>query len=144
VNATLQRPVRVLLADNSERVRTDLRALLQPEPVNIVAEAADGRDAVGLAIAQDVDVAVLDLAMPALTGIEATREIRQQSSRTRVLMLSSHKEEYQILGALDAGAQGYVSKTDAGEELAHAIREVSLGHRYMSSSIRRVIAGRSR
>ncbi len=131
--------MRVLLADNSERVRTDLRTLLQPEPVNIVAEAADGRDAVGLAIAQDVDVAVLDLAMPALTGIEATREIRQQSSRIRVLMLSSHKEEYQILGALDAGAQGYVSKTDAAEELAHAIREVYRGNKYISSSIRRVL-----
>jgi DNA-binding NarL/FixJ family response regulator len=134
--------VRVLLADDSALVRTSLRALLEPEPVTIVGEVADGHDAVRLAAAQDVDVAILDLMMPGLNGIEATRQIRQESRRTRVLLVTGHTEEYQILAALDAGAIGYVAKRDAGEELARAIDEVFRGNRYLSAAISRVVAGR--
>ena len=134
--------VRVLLADDSARVRTDLRALLEPEPVTIVGEATDGHEAVRLAASHDVDVAILDFVMPGLNGIEATREIRQHSRRTRVLLVSAHAEEHQILGALEAGAAGYVDKRDAAEELAQAIDEIFRGNTYLSAAISRVVAGR--
>jgi DNA-binding NarL/FixJ family response regulator len=110
--------------------------------VDIVGEAGDGREAVRLAKTQDVDVAILDLAMPELNGIETTRVIRRESMRTRVLMVTGHQEEHQIVGALDAGVCGYVAKTDVGEELTHAIYEVFRGNSYLSSAISRIVAGR--
>jgi DNA-binding NarL/FixJ family response regulator len=134
--------VRVLLADDSSRVRTVLRTLLESAPINIVGEAANGREAVRLAATQDIDVAILDLVMPLLNGIEATRQIRQESPRTRILLVTGHMEEHQIVGALDAGACGYVAKKDAGGELTRAVSEVFRGNMYLSSAISRVVAGR--
>ena len=133
--------VRVLLADDSAHIREVLRSLLASEPIDVVGEAADGLEAVRLVTAQDVDVAILDLMMPVLNGIEATRQIRQQSLGTRVVLLTGHAEPYHILGAFDAGVCGYVAKKDAGEELTQAIHEVFRGNRYLSAAISRVVSG---
>jgi two-component system, NarL family, response regulator NreC len=134
--------IRVLLADDSARVRSELKTVLAQESVDIVGEAANGCEAVHLAKAQDVDVAILDLAMPVLDGIQATREILEKSGHTRVLVVSGLREEYQIMSAFHAGAHGFVAKADVGEELGPAITEVLQGHRYLSSAISRTIAGR--
>jgi DNA-binding NarL/FixJ family response regulator len=131
-------PLRVLLADDSVQLRQDLRGLIQADAINVVAEAASGDEAVSLTRAAKPDVAVLDVTMPALDGIEAARKIRQ-SSRTRVVLISASRDEYKVRDGLAAGAHGYVAKRDVADELTRAIREVSKGKQYLSSGVSRVL-----
>lgn len=125
----------VLLADDHQLVRQGLRALLEREDFDVVAEASDGHEAVRLAEQTQPDVAVLDLRMPNLNGIDAGREILRVSSRTRFLLLTMHTEEHHILEALRAGARGCVTKTQAAEHLVQAIREIRGGGVYLSPSV---------
>jgi two-component system, NarL family, response regulator NreC len=129
--------IRILLADDHMMVRQGIRALLEREGFEVVAEAMDGREAVRLAEKVKPDVAVLDIAMPLLNGIDAAREIRRVSPRTKTTLLTVHEENQYVVEALRAGVTGYVVKTKAAEDLVKAIREVSLGAVYMSPGVSR-------
>jgi DNA-binding NarL/FixJ family response regulator len=122
---------RVLLADDHAVVRSGLRAVLDAEPdIEVVAEAEDGIEAVQLGIAGDVDLAILDISMPRLTGLQATVELRRHSD-VRVLILSVHDNEQYFFEALKAGASGYVLKSAANTDLIEACRAVMRGEPFM-------------
>jgi len=132
-------PFRVLLADDHQIVRQGFRALLEREGLPVVAEATNGREAVEMAQALNPDVAVLDLSMPILNGLEAAREILQACPRTRVVLLTMHTEEHQIAAALRIGIRGYLVKTQAAEDLVQAIKDVARGEIYLSPGVSRVV-----
>ena len=127
--------MKVLIADDHQIVRQGLRMLLERERFTVVAEAVDGREAVRLAIDLRPDVAILDLTMPLLNGLEAAREVLRERGGTRVILLTMHAEEHQVAIALRAGVRGYVLKTQAAEDLTHAIRAVVAGQTYLSPAI---------
>jgi DNA-binding NarL/FixJ family response regulator len=115
-------PTRILLADDHALVRRGLRLILEAEPdLTVVGEAADGEEAVALS-AEGVDLAVLDIAMPRMTGIQAAREISQRSPGVRILILSMYDNEQYFFEALKAGASGYVLKSVADRDLIEACR----------------------
>ena len=130
-------PIQVLLADDHLIVRQGLKALLEREGIKVVGEAADGHEAVRLAQALRPDVAVLDLAMPLLNGLDAAREIVRASPRTRPILLTMHSEDPYVLEALRAGIKGYVLKTQPSTDLVQAIQEVSRGRIYLSPGVSR-------
>jgi len=120
--------MRVLIADDHGIVRSGLRLLLERQPdIEVVAEAADGAEARELAIRERPDLAILDVKMPKLTGLQATREIKAQAPEVSVLILSMHDEERYVSEALKAGASGYVVKTQADTDLVAAIRAIERG-----------------
>lgn len=124
---------RIVLADDHSVVRQGLRTLLEAEPdFSVVGEAGDGLEAIQLVERQRPDVLVLDLAMPGLGGIVVTRQVRQCSPKTRVVVLSMHGAEAYVIDALIAGADAYVLKKSTSADLAQAIREVLAGRRYLS------------
>ncbi|HYV85587.1 MAG TPA: response regulator transcription factor [Patescibacteria group bacterium] len=130
---------RVLLADDHTIVRQGLKALLAREGIDVVAEAATGREALQLALAHHADVAVLDLGMPGLNGIDAGREIMQTCPETRILLLTQHAEEPYVTSAMRAGIHGYILKSQAASDLVHAIREVQRGRNYLSAALSQVL-----
>ncbi|GGX88590.1 DNA-binding response regulator [Streptomyces minutiscleroticus] len=116
-------PARILLADDHALVRRGVRMILDREPdLEVVAEAGDGAEAVDLARAHEVDLAVLDVAMPRLTGLQAARELAARRPGLRVLMLTMHDNEQYFFQALKAGACGYVLKSVADRDLVAACR----------------------
>jgi DNA-binding NarL/FixJ family response regulator len=122
---------RVLLADDHAVVRSGLRAVLDAEPdIEVVAEAQDGIEAVERAAAGDVDLAILDVSMPRLTGLQATAELRRRSD-VRVLILSVHDNEQYFFEALRAGASGYVLKSAANRDLIEACRAAMRGEPFL-------------
>ena len=124
--------LRLLLADDHGIVRSGLRALIEShEGLHVVAEADDGVAAVEAALRHDPDVAILDVAMPRMTGIQAAREIRSRRPRTAVVLLSMHDDERYLFDALRAGAAGYVLKRAADEELIEAVRAVAAGKSHL-------------
>jgi DNA-binding NarL/FixJ family response regulator len=125
-------PLRILLADDHQIVRQGFRAILERNAFHVACEAADGREAVRLAQAHRPDVAILDLFMPQLNGLDAAREILESNARTAIILLTMHAEDHQIIAALRAGIRGYVIKTQASEELIKAIGEVAAGGIYLS------------
>jgi DNA-binding NarL/FixJ family response regulator len=126
---------RVLLADDHTVVRYGLRALLELSGMTVVAEAGEGREALRLAEALEPDVAVLDVTMPGLNGIEATSELRERCPRTRVVILSMHSDAERVHRAFAAGASAYLLKGSASEEIVMAIRAVMTGGRYLSREL---------
>ncbi len=128
-------PLRILLVDDHLIVRQGLKALLEQEHCTVVAEAADGREAIQLAQKLHPDVAVMDLAMPLLNGLDATREILKVSPETRSILLTMHTEDQYVVEALRAGVRGYLLKTQAASDLMQAVREVSRGAVYLSPGI---------
>jgi DNA-binding NarL/FixJ family response regulator len=133
---------RIVLADDHLIVRQGLRALLEKAGLQVVGEAENGRDAVQLAKQLKPDVAVLDLVMPLLNGLDASREILQNRYATATILLTMHAEENQIALALRAGVRGYLLKTQAAEDLVHAIREVARGEIYLSPGVSRIVVDR--
>jgi len=126
-------PVSILLADDHQVVRQGLRALLEAEPdFRVVGEAADGLEATRLVERLHPDVAVVDLIMPGLGGLEVTRQITTRVPKTRVVVLSMHANEAYVLEALRNGAAAYVLKDSSATDLVHAVREVAAGRRYLS------------
>jgi len=123
---------RVLIADDHPIMREALRALLEKAGHSVVGEAADGRQACELAHKLQPNIAVLDLEMPSLNGIDAIPEIRRVSPNTRTILLTMHTDRPYVLQALQAGAKGYVLKTQAADDLIRAIQEVSMGAVYLS------------
>jgi two-component system response regulator NreC len=132
--------IRILLADDHAMVRQGLRSLLEKEPgFVIVAEAADGREAVRLACESRPDVVVLDLSMPFLNGVDAARQILERGVPTRIILVTQHVESPYVLDALRAGVKGYVVKTKAATILIGAIWEVSGGGTYLSPEISQTV-----
>jgi DNA-binding NarL/FixJ family response regulator len=128
--------VRILLADDHGLVRAGLRRVLEAEPdLTVVAEAADGAEAVDLARSADPDLAVLDVSMPRMTGLQAAREISRRSPEMRILMLSMHDNEQYFFSALQAGASGYVLKSAADEDLVAAIRAAMRGEPFLYAGV---------
>jgi len=125
----------ILLADDHPIVRQGLKLLLEREGFAVVGEASDGREAVRLAQDLCPDIALLDLTMPLLNGIDAGRAILQTSPKTKIVLLTMHAEDHHVLEALRAGFKGYVLKTKASEELVQAIREVSRGNLYLTPGV---------
>jgi two-component system, NarL family, response regulator NreC len=132
-------PPRILLADDHVIVRQGFRALLEREGFEVVAEAANGHEAVRLAGELLPDVAVLDFAMPLLNGLDAAKEIRRRSPRTRTILLTVHSEDHYVLEAVRAGVHGYVVKTQAAADLVQAIREIRGNAIYLSPTISRAV-----
>jgi DNA-binding NarL/FixJ family response regulator len=125
-------PIRILLADDHAVVRRGLRLVLDAEPdLEVVAEAGDGVEAVDKALAEDVDLAVLDVSMPLKTGIQAARELSIRKPELRLLMLSMHDNEQYFLEALKAGASGYVLKSAAYRDLVEACRATMRGEPFL-------------
>lgn len=132
--------IKILLADDHEIMRAGLRSLLDKEPgMEVVAEAENGRKAVQLARELSPDVVVIDVTMPDLNGIEATRQILSEVSTAKVLALSMHSDEQFVVEMLTAGASGYLLKDCAVDELCTAIRAVVANQTFLSSEIANVV-----
>ncbi len=133
--------LRVLLADDHTVMRTGLRALLERQSnLEVAGEAENGRDAVSLASSLQPDVVVMDVGMPLLNGIEATKAILNQTPSTGIVILSMHSDESYVMRALHAGARAYLLKDSAASELLAAIDAVSRGKSFFSSAISRLLA----
>ena len=129
---TRTRGARILLADDHALVRRGVRLILDNEPgLQVVAEAGDGAEAVALARTQDIDLAVLDVAMPRMTGLQAAREMSRRRSPPRILMLSMHDNEQYFFEALKAGACGYVLKSVADRDLVDACHAALRGDSFL-------------
>ena len=129
---TVQKPTRVLLADDHALVRRGLRLVLESQPdFTVVAEAGNGADAVTLARTTEVDLAVLDVAMPRMTGLQAAREMSSRAPSLRILMLSMYDNEQYFFEALKAGASGYVLKSLADQDLVQACRAAVRGEAFV-------------
>ena len=132
--------IRVLLADDHGVVRKGLRLLLEEHPeVEVVGEAADGREAVRLTRELSPDIVLMDIAMPLLNGIDAAAQIRTQSERTGVIILSMYSDEGYLVRALNAGARGYLLKESAEDDVWRAIESVSHGKPYFSPGMTEVL-----
>ncbi|MEZ4867480.1 MAG: response regulator transcription factor [Caldilineaceae bacterium] len=128
--------ITVILADDHTVVRNGLRLLLNAQPdIEVMGEAATGREAVQLAAKLQPQIALLDIAMPDLNGIEATRQIGEVAPTTQVIILSMHAGSDYIYHALQAGARGYILKESAAEELIQAIYAVQSGNRFLNSKV---------
>jgi len=134
-------PVRIVLADDHTIVRHGLRLVLERQPdFTVVGEASNGREAVDIIAQESPDVAVIDIAMPLLNGIEAAKKITEERLKTAVVILSMHSDESYILRALRAGARGYLLKDSAENDLIQAIRAVRAGKAFFSPAVSRVLA----
>jgi DNA-binding NarL/FixJ family response regulator len=130
--------MRVLIADDHGVVRGGLKLLLDRQPdMEVVGEAADGAEAVSETLAHRPDLAILDVSMPRLTGLQAAREIRVQAPEVNVLMLSMHDDERYLFEALKAGAAGYVLKRAADHDLVDAARAVVRGESFLTNAAQR-------
>jgi two-component system response regulator NreC len=128
--------IRILIADDHGIVRAGLRLLLNRiMGTEVVAEAADGREAVRLAKVFSPDIVLIDVAMPLLNGLEAARQIARENQRIGIIVLSMYMDESYIVRALDAGARGYLIKDNADDELENAIRSVAAGRPFFSKVI---------
>jgi DNA-binding NarL/FixJ family response regulator len=133
--------IRVVLADDHALVRDGLRAVLAREPdLQVVGEAADGREALLVAETAKPDVAVFDLAMPLLNGLDAARQLAAWDRGPRTILITMHPEDRYVLEALRAGVRGYVLKKQAAADLVRAIREVAAGRVYLSPGVGAAVA----
>src|SRR5215208_1036878 len=134
------RYMRILIADDHGIVRTGLRMLLEnQQDMEVIAEAQDGAEARDIAIRERPDLAILDVKMPKLTGLQATREIREQAPDVSVLILSMYDDERYLFEALKAGASGYVLKAQADVDLLEAVRAVQRGEPFLTPEAQRAL-----
>jgi two-component system, NarL family, response regulator NreC len=131
-------PIKILLADDHVMVRQGLQALLEQAGMAVVG-ASDGQEALQIAHTQQPDVAVLDIGMPHLNGLETARRLREALPQTKIILLTMHTEAPYVLEAMQAGAVGYVLKTQATRDLVQAIRDVLEGEVYLSSRVSRTV-----
>ena len=132
--------IRIVLVDDHQILREGLRALLNGEPdLRVVAEASRGQDAIALVAQSQPDVAVIDLGLPDMSGLEVIREIRKQHGAVRLIVLSMHTQREFVLQAIDAGCDGYVPKSTAHSSLFEAIRTVHAGERFLHPKVASVL-----
>ena len=137
-------PIRVVIADDHAVVRKGIRELLEDEgDLEVVGEAGDGQQAVDLALALGPDVVLMDVRMPVLTGIEATRRIHADMPEMKILVLSAYDDQPYIFALLDAGAKGYVLKTAEGDEIVRAVRDVYRGRTALDPRVLPVVVERA-
>jgi DNA-binding NarL/FixJ family response regulator len=130
------KPLKILLGDDHTLVRQGIRKIIEEQPSwTVIGEAADGRELVRLALAEVPDLVIMDIAMPTLNGIEATRQIVRKLPNARILMLTMHADEAYIIQALQAGARGYLLKDSADLELVRAVNAVANGKSFFSPSV---------
>jgi NarL family two-component system response regulator LiaR len=135
--------IRILIADDHAFVREGTRRILEQEPdLEVVAEAGDGEEAVRLSCDLKPDVALLDVAMPRLDGIEATRRIKALCPGVAILVLSAYDDDQFVFGLLEAGAAGYLLKNVRGQEIVDAIRAVYAGESVLHPSVARKVLNR--
>ena len=133
--------IRVLLADDHFIVRDGLRRIIQDAgDMEVAAEAADGREAIRLALDEKPDVVVVDISMPGLDGLEVISSLQAQMPGLPVLVLTMHEEEQYVIRCISAGAMGYITKRSAPEQLVEAIRQVTAGRRYLSAEAAEALA----
>lgn len=132
---------RLLLADDHALVRQGLKAFLERQGFQVACEASNGQEALHMAAKARPDVAILDITMPLLNGIDAARELKKSSSKAKVILLTKHDEDHYVTEALRAGVSGYVLKSQVANDLVHAIQEVCRGSVYLSPSISRAVVG---
>lgn len=132
-------PIRVVLGDDHALVRQGLKALLEREGFQVVGEASDGQEVVRLLPSLHPDVAILDISMPLLNGLDAARELLKAAPKTKIILLTRHDEDQYVTESLRAGAKGYVLKSQAATDLVHAIHQVCRGGVYLSPSISRTV-----
>jgi two-component system, NarL family, response regulator NreC len=131
--------LRVVLADDHPMLRHGVRALLERHGIDVVAEASDGRAATDAAQRHRPDVAVLDIMMPLLNGIDAARQIAEACPETQIVLLTALEQERLVTEAVRAGVRGFVLKTQAGEDLVHAIQLVSRGGFYVGAGVSQAV-----
>ncbi|MBI3537851.1 MAG: response regulator transcription factor [Chloroflexi bacterium] len=130
------KPIRVVIADDHTIVRQGIRSLLQAEPdIKVIGEASDGREAVQLTRELKPDVVVMDLAMPEMDGLEATRVIKQESAQTQILALTMHESDEYFFRVLQLGALGYVLKRAATSDLLAAVRAIAGGEVFLYPAV---------
>lgn len=134
-----RRPLRVLIADDHEIVRRGVRGLIEARGWTVVGEAADGRQAIAEAKRLSPDVIVLDIAMPLLNGLDATREIHRHVPRSAVLVLTMYESEQMVRSVLAAGAKGYVLKSDAAQYLVAAVEALSQDRPFFSGRASQIL-----
>jgi DNA-binding NarL/FixJ family response regulator len=135
--------MRILIADDHGIVRAGIRLLLERQPdLHVIAEAADGLEALDKALAEHPDLCILDVGMPGMTGLQAAREIRAHRPDSQVLILSMHDDEHYLFEALQAGASGYVLKQEADTDLVGAIRAVARQEAFLTNAAERSILRR--
>ena len=134
-------PIGVVLADDHPIFRQGLKALIEKEGFSILGEGMDGFEAVKLAEKFHPDIVILDFSMPRLNGLDAAKEILRVSARSKVILLTVHREEQYVLEAMAAGVKGYVLKSEAATGLVEAIREVYRGNAYLSPAIAQFAVG---
>ncbi len=128
--------IRVLISDDHKIIRLGLRALLEQEPdLEVVAEASNGQETIQQAQEFKPDVVIMDVAMPGMNGVEATRRLRSLLPTTKILALSMHSDRRYVLNMFEAGASGYMLKDGAFEELAQAVRHIASGKIYLPPDI---------
>jgi two-component system response regulator NreC len=132
-------PIRIALADDHVIVRQGLKSLLEREGFQVVAEASDGQEALRIVQSLQPDIAIMDISMPTLNGLNAAREISRSSPKTKIILLTQHDESQYVSEALDAGVKGYVLKNQVASDLLLAIRQVSGGQVYLSPGVSRAI-----
>jgi len=138
-------PIRILLADDHIMVREGTRRILEREPdLKVVAEAGDGREAVGYAQQTHPDVAIVDISMPVMNGIESTKEIKRIAPQTAILVLTAYDDDEYVFAILAAGAAGYLLKNARGSELIDAVRRVYEGESILHPSIAAKVLSRVR
>lgn len=128
-------PIRIVLADDHVLVRQGLRSLLEREGFQVVGEASDGQEVLRHVKSLQPDVAVMDISMPILNGLNAAREIARSFPRVKIILLTQHDEDQYVSEALDAGVKGYVLKSQVAGDLLQAIQKVSRGHVYLSPGV---------
>jgi DNA-binding NarL/FixJ family response regulator len=131
--------MRVVLADNHALVRQGVRALLEKAGIEVAGEASDGQEALLLVAALHPEVAILDIGMPLLNGLDAAREIQKAWPRTKTVLVTRHGEVQYVSEALRAGAKGYVVKNQAATDLVEAVQQVARGGIYLSPHVSRAV-----
>ncbi len=135
--------IRILLADDHSIVRAGLRRIIEDSgDIEVIAEAADGHEAVQKAHESQPDVAVIDISMPIMDGLEVVSQLHHYYPKMPILILTMHEEEQYVFRAISAGAKGYITKRSAPEQMVNAIRKVHAGGRYLSDSAAESLAHR--
>ena len=138
-NVEKNMPIRILLADDHQIVRDGIKSILEKEGYRVTAEASNGQEAVRLAIQTNPDLAILDITMPVLNGLDAAREILHRLPSSKAILLTMHAEKGYVLEGLRAGIKGFVTKAHAAGDLVIAIRQVMKGSTHLSPEISQAV-----